>query len=99
MLIYYTPAQRLSIKSCAKARNILTSTGRGCSGYTPRMSRHAHPYLTRDAGADEMLVREYVGHAHTGGFSRILTPSQARYKGRQPDRLRELLGFISSLYT
>jgi integrase len=64
----------------------------------PYSLKHTFITLLLDAGADEMLVREYVGHSHTGGLTRVLTPSQARYKGRQPDRLRALLPVIGQLY-
>ena len=64
----------------------------------PYSLKHTFITLLLDSGADEMLVREYVGHSHTGGFSRVLTPSQARYKGRQTERLRELLPVVEKLY-
>jgi integrase len=59
-----------------------------------------HSLITHllDAGADEILVREYVGHAHTYGSSRVLTPVQAKYKHRQAEKLRKLLPMIETLY-
>jgi integrase len=59
-----------------------------------------HSLITHllDAGADEILVREYVGHAHTYGSTRVLTPVQAKYKHRQAERLRKLLPMIETLY-
>jgi integrase len=55
-----------------------------------------HSFITHlvDMGADEVLVREYVGHSHGHGTTRVLTPVQAIYKHRQAARLRELLPWI-----
>jgi integrase len=50
-----------------------------------------------DSGADEVLVREYVGHSHGYGETRVLTPVQSRYKSRQTERLRELVPSIEAL--
>lgn len=59
-----------------------------------------HSFITHliDAGADEVLVREYVGHSHGYGSSRVLTRVQATYKHRQTERLRELLPWIQRIY-
>lgn len=59
-----------------------------------------HSLITHllDAGVDEILIREYVGHSHGYGFARVLTPAQSRYRHRQLDRLREILPEIEVLY-
>lgn len=59
-----------------------------------------HSFITHliDAGVDEVLVREYVGHSHGYGISRILTPAQSRYRHRQLDRLRDILPKIEEMY-
>ena len=59
-----------------------------------------HSLITHlvDAGADEVLVREYVGHSHGYGSTRILTRVQATYKHRQAERLREILPWIERIY-
>jgi len=59
-----------------------------------------HSFITHllDAGADEILVREYVGHSHDYGASRLLTRTQARYRHGQIERLRELLPLIDALF-
>lgn len=49
-----------------------------------------------DAGADPILVREWVGHAHTSG-ERALTPAQARYKLRRSERLQGLRPMVEEL--
>jgi integrase len=51
-----------------------------------------------EAGADEILLREYMGHSHGSGTSRVLTRAQARYKKRRIERLRELLPEIEALF-
>jgi integrase len=66
---------------------------------TPYSLKHSFITHMLDAGADEILVREYVGHSHGYGESRILTPVQARYRHRMVDRLRsELVPVIERLY-
>jgi len=59
-----------------------------------------HSLITHliDAGADEVLVREFVGHSHGYGTSRILTRVQATYKHRQAERLREILPWVERIY-
>jgi integrase len=59
-----------------------------------------HSLITHlvDGGADEVLVREYVGHSHGGGRTRVLTRTQAAYKHTQTERLRLLLPEIEGLY-
>lgn len=52
-----------------------------------------------DSGADEVLVREYVGHSHGYGQNRILTPVQSRYKHARVERMRELLPAIGGLFS
>lgn len=64
---------------------------------TPYSLKHSLITHLIDAGVDEVLVREYVGHSHSYGTSRVLTPVQARYKRRQAERLREILPAISAL--
>jgi integrase len=58
-----------------------------------------HSLITHliDGGADEVLVREYVGHSHGAGFGRILTGTQRRYKHAQTERLRLLLPKIEAI--
>lgn len=64
---------------------------------TPYSLKHSLITHLIDAGVDEVLVREYVGHSHSYGTSRVLTPVQARYKRRRAERLREILPAISAL--
>lgn len=64
---------------------------------TPYSFKHSLITHLIDAGVDEVLVREYVGHSHGYGMTRVLTPVQARYKRRQAERLREILPAIQEL--
>jgi integrase len=59
-----------------------------------------HSFITHliDGGADEIRVREYVGHSHGYGGVRLLTRTQEKYKHRQAQKLRELLPDIEGLY-
>ena len=59
-----------------------------------------HSLITHliDEGADEVLVRDYIGHSHGGGTGRILTRVQSTYKHRQAEKMRALLPEIEALY-
>jgi integrase len=66
---------------------------------TPYSLKYTVISLLLDDGADELLVRELVGHSHTYGSSRVLTPAQSRYKRRKAERLRDLLPMIEGYVT
>lgn len=64
---------------------------------TPYSLKSSLITLLIDSGVDPVAVREYVGHSHGSG-ERALTPVQARYKGRQVERLRaEVVPVIEGL--
>jgi integrase len=61
-----------------------------------------HSLITHliDAGADELFVREYVGHSHSYGQERVLTRVQSVYKQRQTDKLAvEVLPYVENIFT
>lgn len=57
---------------------------------TPYSLKHSLITALLNAGADELLVREYVGHSHGSGRERILTPAQRHYyRGASTEQLRD----------
>ena len=59
---------------------------------TPYSLKHSLITALLNAGADELLVREYVGHSHGTGIRRVLTTAQQHYyRGAALDHLRSSL--------
>lgn len=70
------------------------SDGRKRTPYSLKRSLITHLI---DVGEDEVLIREWVGHSHSHGEQRVLTPTQARYKERQAERLERLRPAVEKL--
>lgn len=79
-----------------KALKLPENDSDGCKR-TPYSLKHSLITHLIDAGEDEILVREWVGHAHTHGEHRVLTAAQSRYKRRQTQRLAQLRPSIERL--